>query len=229
MEEMTPELNPQENPSQEQPVPQRRRRTASPKFTLKVPALLTELGRDVRWYYDVRLWLPVILVLLILSMCAGSKLNSAPQEETQPQLQETEQATEPEQTEPPTAAAPIDPEAEALAILADSVGAGRSDNVKTIIMWVAINRSEDYANGHGLSLLEEIARPDQWQGYNPEAAYTQRTYEIALEVLETRDTGALRPLDGDMLWLVLNDDGSVTVRNMYTAKADQKWREKTVK
>ena len=42
-------------------------------------------------------------------------------------------------------------------------------------------------------------------------------------------TGGLRPLDSDMLWLVLNDDGSVTVRNQFNQKTGQKWREKTIK
>ncbi len=109
------------------------------------------------------------------------------------------------------------------------MGSGRSDNVKTIIMWVAINRSEDRSNGYGQSLLDEIARPNQWQGYDENAAYSEHTYEIALSVLETQATGGLRPLDTDMLWLVLNDDGSVTLRNQFTATGNQKWREKTVK
>ena len=55
------------------------------------------------------------------------------------------------------------------------------------------------------------------------------TYELALSVLAIRDNGGLRPVDSDMLWLVLNDDGSVTLRNQFTATANQKWREKTVK
>lgn len=125
--------------------------------------------------------------------------------------------------------APVSPEAAALARLADTVGEGRSNNVKTVIMWVAINRSEDRANGYGLSLLEEIARPNQWQGYDETAPYTEQTYAIAQQVLETQANGSLRPLDSDMLWFILNDDGSITLRNLFTANANQKWREKTVK
>ena len=140
----------------------------------------------------------------------------------------TTEPTEPETTEPPTEE-PIDPKAEALARLADTVGAGRSDNVKTVIMWVAINREEDRANGYGKTLLEEIARPSQWQGYDENAAYTDRTYEIAKQVLEIQATGALRPVDSDMLWFVLNDNGSITLRNLYAETATQKWRTKTVK
>ena len=121
------------------------------------------------------------------------------------------------------------PEAAALARLADSVGAGRSDNVKTIIMWVAVNRSEDRANGYGQSLLTEIDRPNQWQGYDSTTIYTDETYAIAKQVLETQAKGGLRPLDTDMLWFILNDDGSITVRNQFTATANQKWQEKTVK
>ena len=139
--------------------------------------------------------------------------------------------TVPEVTEEavqPTVEAVI-PEAAALARLADTVGAGRSDNVKTVIMWVAINRSEDRANGYGQSLQDEIARPNQWQGYDENAGYTDNTYAIAKQVLEIQANGSLRPVDSDMLWFVLNNDGSITLRNQFTATANQKWREKTVK
>lgn len=256
MEQTTPEeltQQPlQEEPElliQERPLPNPRRRERKPQkkaalpdlSRLKLPAFLKEIGRDVKWYYDVRLWVPVILVLLILSMCSGSSMgkNSADREYTaalealtsefQQEKEALTQALAEAQTPPEIPAAPIDPEAEALAILADSVGGGRSDNVKRAIMWVAINRSEDTRNGYGKSLLEEIARPDQWMWYDPEIKYSQTTYDIALEVLKIRDTGALRPLDSDMLWFVHNDNGSITVRNMFTATGNQKWVEKVVK
>ena len=145
-----------------------------------------------------------------------------PEETTAVETQPQEEVTEP-------TAPPVNAEAAALARLADSVGSGRSDNVKTVIMWVAINRSEDRSNGYGQSLLDEIARPNQWQGYDEHFPYTEHTYEIALDVLDTQATGGLRPLDNDMLWLVLNDDGSVTLRNQFTSTGNQKWREKTVK
>lgn len=204
-----------------EPVRRRRRK----KQTFPIPAFLTRLGEDVRWYYDVRLWSPLILVLLILALLPGKK-ETQEIVETTPDISAVE--TQPEEDTTPTEE-PIIPEAEALARLADSVGAGRSDNVKTIIMWVAINRSEDRANGYGQSLLDEIARPNQWQGYDENAAYTQGTYEMAKSVLEIQARGGLRPLDSDMLWFVLNDDGSITLRNQFTATANQKWREKTVK
>ncbi len=219
-------------PDQIPEAPDKETRQQSSKFTFTLPDFLTQIGKDVSWYYDVRLWLPLILVLLILAACAGSTLSAAPSQDMDIIAMETEEApgtaTEPLETYIP-APLPFNPDAEALAILADSVGSGRSENVKTIIMWVAINRSEDRANGHGLSLLEEIARPNQWQNYDPETSYTERTYEIALDVLAIRDTGRLRPLDGDMLWMVLNDDGSVTIRNQFTDNGSRLWREKTVR
>ena len=52
---------------------------------------------------------------------------------------------------------------------------------------------------------------------------------MALEVLNVQARGGLRPLDSDMLWLVLNDDGSVTLRNRFSVTGNQQWREKTVK
>lgn len=209
--------------------PRRRKPRKKSHISIPVPAFLTNfvsnLGSDVRWYFDIRLWSPLILLLLILAMCTG-RGQKQPEviipQETVAEALPPEVATEP--SEPV-----LNTEAVALAKLADSVGSGRSDNVKTIIMWVAINRSEDRSNGYGQSLLDEIARPNQWQGYDENTAYTEHTYEIALDVLETQANGGLRPLDTDMLWLVLNDDGSVTLRNQFTSTGNQKWREKTVK
>ena len=208
---------------------QRRQRKVSPVsvFLGKIVAYFSSIGKDVKWYYDIRLWSPLILLLLILALLPGKGKSELPVETT-PETQAVVMETEPEVTEPPTVM-PLNPRAEALARLADTVGAGRSDNVKTVIMWVAINREEDRANGYGKDLLEEIARPNQWQGYDENASYTDHTYEIALEVLEIQETGALRPVDPDMLWFVLNDNGSITLRNLYAETATQKWRTKTVK
>ena len=214
------QAEPQAEPRTE---PIRRRRKK--KKTIPLPAFLTRIGEDVRWYYDIRLWSPLLVVLFLLVLIPSCGRTEKP-EETVPEISVVE-STPAETTEPTQE--PIDPEAEALARLADTVGAGRSDNVKTIIMWVAINRSEDRANGYGLSLLEEIARPNQWQGYDENGAYSNGVYQIAKEVLDIQARGGLRPLDSDMLWFVLNDDGSITLRNQFTATANQKWREKTVK
>ena len=202
------------------------RRKPQKKSTLPIPYFITHLGEDVRWYYDIRLWSPLILLLLILVALPGKQKEKTPVE-TIPVVTAMESLPQ-EETTAPTEEAVI-PEAEALARLADTVGLGRSDNVKTVIMWVAINRSEDRANGYGLSLLEEIARPNQWQGYDENAPYTEGTYAMAKQVLEIQASGSLRPLDSDMLWFILNDDGSITLRNQFTATANQKWREKTVK
>lgn len=210
---------------QTEPTPEPRRRNRRKKQSIPIPAFLLHLGEDVRWYYDIRLWSPLLLVLFILALLPGKKEEQKPVE-TIPVVTVV-------QTLPVEETTPIEeeviPEAEALARLADCVGAGRSDNVKTVIMWVAINRSEDRANGYGQSLLDEIARPNQWQDYDPTALYNEGTYEMAKQVLETQATGGLRPVDSDMLWFVLNNDGSITLRNQFTATTNQKWREKTVK
>ena len=208
---------------------QRRPRKASSAAAFFAPiiAYFASIGKDVKWYFDIRLWSPLILLLLILALLPGRSKSETPAETT-PETEAAVMETEPEVTEPPTVE-PLDPRAEALARLADTVGAGRSDNVKTVIMWVAINREEDRANGYGKDLLEEIARPSQWQGYDETASYTDHTYDIAKQVLEIQASGALRPVDSDMLWFVLNDDGSITLRNLYAETATQKWRTKTVK
>lgn len=208
---------------------QRRPRKASSAAAFFAPiiAYFASIGKDVKWYFDIRLWSPLILLLLILALLPGKGRSETPAETT-PETEAAVMETEPEVTEPPTVE-PLDPRAEALARLADTVGAGRSDNVKTVIMWVAINREEDRANGYGKDLLEEIARPSQWQGYDENASYTDHTYDIAKQVLEIQASGALRPVDSDMLWFVLNDDGSITLRNLYAETATQKWRTKTVK
>ena len=215
----------QNEESRTEPKMEYRRRKRRKRVSIPIPAFLTRLGEDVRWYYDIRLWSPLILVLLILALLPGKKAEE-PTVETTPVILEEE--TQPQEETEPTQP-PVNQDAAALARLADSVGAGRSDNVKTIIMWVAINRSEDRANGYGQSLQDEIARPNQWQGYDENIPYTDGTYAMALQVLDTQLRGGLRPLDPDMLWFVLNDDGSITLRNQFAATGNQKWREKTVK
>lgn len=208
----------------------RKRRNVSRKSRINIPVpaflanYIAHLGEDVKWYFDIRLYAPLILVLLILALLSGKPK----QEVTEPVTETIPVATQQVEEETEPAAEPIDPDAEALAVLADSVGAGRSKNAREIIMWVAINRMEDRANGYGLSLQEEIERPTQWQGYDPNVSYSEESYTIAQKVLQTVANGDLRPLDPDMLWLVLNDNGSVTVRNRFTASANQKWIEKTV-
>lgn len=178
----------------------------------------SEQTRRINWYLDVRLWFPVfaILVAAVIVFYQG-KIEKLTKET---ELYFVEKAAEEAvvetiaETEPPTEAQQ-DSEAVALARLADSVARGRSDEVKRIVMWVAINRSEDRSHGYGLSLLEEIARPKQWQEYSPDANYLESTLRLAEEVLEVRDSGGARPIYGDMLWFVLNNDGSITVRNQF--------------
>lgn len=219
-----PEAEPVMEPEAE-PKVESRRRPRQKKTALPIPSFLTHLGEDVRWYYDIRLWSPLILLLLILALLPGKRTEKTPVE-TIPEVAAVETLPVAETT--PTEEVVI-PEAAALATLADSVGAGRSDNVKTVIMWVAVNRSEDRANGYGQSLLTEISRPNQWQGYDENTVYSEETYAIAKQVLQIQASGSLRPVDSDMLWFILNDNGSITVRNQFTATADQKWHEKTVK
>lgn len=217
----------EQTPNEEFKMEPRRRKARKENPVARVLVrVLDYFKENSRWYFDIRLWSPLLVLVLLLAMCTGRSAKRAeqtnPEETVAVETQPQEEVTEP-------TAPPVNAEAAALARLADSVGSGRSDNVKTIIMWVAINRSEDRSNGYGQSLLDEIARPNQWQGYDENAAYSEHTYEIALSVLETQATGGLRPLDTDMLWLVLNDDGSVTLRNQFTSTGNQKWREKTVK
>lgn len=204
-----------------------RRKKRKKKKAIPIPAFLTHLGDDIRWYYDIRLWSPLILLLFILALVLPEKKESKKLEEPIPVVTIVQTLPVEEVTTPTEA--PVNPEAAALARLADSVGAGRSDNVKTVIMWVAVNRSEDLYNGYGQTLLVEIARPNQWQGYDERTEYSEETYEMAQQILSTQAKGGLRPLDKDMLWFVLNDNGSITVRNQFTATANRKWVEKTIK
>ena len=128
-----------------------RKASAAAAFFAPIIAYFAGIGKDVKWYFDIRLWSPLILLLLILALLPGRSKSETPAETT-PETEAAVMETEPEVTEPPTVE-PLDPRAEALARLADTVGAGRSDNVKTVIMWVAINREEDRANGYGKDLL----------------------------------------------------------------------------
>ena len=113
----------------EQPQGAPRRRRPRKKQTLRLPAFLTQLGKDVRWYYDIRLWSPLILLLLILALLPGKVKTEEPVETMPITVEETQPTEDTAPTE-----APVNEDAAALARLADSVGAGRSDNVKTVIM-----------------------------------------------------------------------------------------------
>lgn len=182
---------------------------------IKKPAFFKRNG----WYWDVRIWFPVFLILIYLITIQYNTKISELRRENERMIAEMSVVEEPEVAEEvpaPTEKLP-DTEPVALARLADSVAFGRSDEVKRIVMWVAINRSEDHSHGYGLSLLEEIARPKQWQQYNNDANYLESTLKLAEDVIEIRDTGGARPICGDMLWFVLNNDGSITVRNQFNS------------
>lgn len=172
--------------------------------------------RRVRWYQDVRLWLLLIVVIFIISISLMMAKPSGERDSDRLFFAETTadiifETTPETEGEVPS----VNEEAIALARLADSVAKGRNDDVKRIVMWVAINRSEDRSHGYGRSLLEEISRPKQWQEYSENASYLEATVELAEEVLATWRAGGPRPLYGDMLWFVLNGDGSITVRNQF--------------
>ena len=55
----------QNEESRTEPKMESRRRKRRKRVSIPIPAFLTRLGEDVRWYYDIRLWSPLILVLLI--------------------------------------------------------------------------------------------------------------------------------------------------------------------
>lgn len=175
--------------------------------------------RDVKWFWDIRKWIPILLVVFIFSIKSVNAKNNVPIiEEATPEIVAVveEVPTEPtiEETTEPTV--PIeDLEVIALARLADTCARRYSDDVKRIVMWVAINRSEDKANGYGGSLLEEINRPKQWQEYDPEASYTASTLQIAKEVYKVWKDNGPRPMYNDMIFFAFNADGTITVRNKF--------------
>lgn len=182
---------------------------------IKKPAFFKRNG----WYWDVRIWFPVFIILIyLITIQYNTKISELRLENDRMivEMSAVEEQEIVEETPAPTEKLP-DTEPVALARLADSVAFGRSDEVKRIVMWVAINRSEDHSHGYGLSLLEEIARPKQWQQYNGDANYLESTLKLAEDVIEIRDTGGARPIYGDMLWFVLNNDGSITVRNQFNS------------
>lgn len=195
----------------------KRRTTTKKKQHFDLKSLYNKINKnDVKWYWDLKKWAPVLIIIPIILYLIGynnGKTNQIEYYESLPAetvLVEVIKEVPVEVTE----AAP-DEEAVALAILADSTGANKSDNVKRILMWVAINRAEDRSNGYGGTLIEEINRPKQWQSYNPEGMYLESTYDIALEVVTTWRNNGPRPIYNDMLWSVFNSDGSITVRNKF--------------
>lgn len=197
-----------------------RRRPKKKKWYQKlgVNELYSKINKnDVKWYWDLKKWLPAFIIILIVIYAIGYNKGEAEQIAYYESLPaetvyiEVTRETEPQETTEPA----LDDEAVALAILADTSAAGKSDTVKRILMWVAINRVEDRSNGYGGTLIEEINRPRQWQEYDPEGMYLQSTYDIAVEVLETWRTNGPRPIYNDMLWSVYNSDGSITIRNRF--------------
>ena len=64
------EPQPEESPIQPR---QRRPRKRSPlaAFFAPIVAYYAGIGKDVKWYFDIRLWSPLILVLLILALLTG--------------------------------------------------------------------------------------------------------------------------------------------------------------
>ena len=171
------------------------------------------LSRKVSWYWDIRIYLPFLLIIGMLFYNHGGakEVSMTDVMEHEIAIAETYGFEDTEPVEPSYDERNII----ALARLADSVGGHRSDEVKKIIMWVAINRTEDNRNGYGKSLIEEIARPNQWQGYKEDAYYLDSTYLLACQVYDAWKSGYSRPIYPDMLWFVLNNDGSITVRNQF--------------
>lgn len=170
--------------------------------------------RRVHWHQNVWLWLPLVIVISIMLIgFVTARVDKKPDAEKIFFMEPTSFIETISETEAETSS--LDEEAVALARLADSVAKGRSDEVKRIIMWVAINRSEDRCNGYGRSLLEEISRPKQWQQYNENSSYLESTLALAEDVLDTWRSMGPRPIYSDMLWFILNGDGSITVRNQF--------------
>lgn len=166
-------------------------------------------GNRTKWYWDVRVWLPVILVLFVASMARKEKVVEYVEVEVPVYVSQMAEDAEGSYTNTD------EEKIIAMARFADSVARGRPAEVKRIIMWVLINRSEDRSNGYGGTLMEELARPKQWQEYDPEAVYLESTYQLAREVYQTWQSGGARPIYPDMLWFILNGDGSITVRNQF--------------
>lgn len=168
----------------------------------------------VNWYWDIRKWFPVILIaFIIVAKVCSPKAEPIPEFEPVniPAEVYIEETVTEETTEPTIAQDEI--EIIELARLADTCARRYGDEVKRTVMWVVINRVEDHSKGYGKSLLEEIARPKQWQEYDPEGSYTQTTLDIAREVYTTWKTDGPRPMYNDMIFFAFNNDGSVTVRN----------------
>lgn len=165
----------------------------------------------------IKLGAPVLAASIILVACNGFATKSEITELDLPSFETTLADEYGLQNEPTTFEFIEDSSITMLARLADSVARGRSDEVKKIVMWVAINRVEDRSHGYGGSLKEEINRPKQWQQFDPTATYLESTYRLADEVYKTWQNGGPRPIYNDMLWFVLNGDGSITVRNQFKA------------
>ena len=89
---------PEESPIQ----PRKRRQHARSRlaaFFAPIAAYYASIGKDVKWYFDIRLWSPLIVVLLILALLVG-KGPDKPVVETTPETEAQVMETEPETTAP---------------------------------------------------------------------------------------------------------------------------------
>lgn len=97
-----------------------------------------------------------------------------------------------------------------------------SEDAKTAVIEVILNRAECSFGEFGDTVSEVCEKPQQWQGYSSDGKYLKEDYELALEVLH--GTNSVRTIPEGCYYLVVKQ-GAVSARTEW----DDSGNEWTVK
>ena len=104
----------------------------------------------------------------------------------------------------------VNTEAEAIARVLYGVSAyNLSDNAKTAIIEVIINRAECTYGEFGDTIEDVCNKPNQWQGYVKDGCYLACDYDLANEYLGSNNSARVAP---EGCFYLVCGDGYVTVR-----------------
>lgn len=92
-----------------------------------------------------------------------------------------------------------------LATIADSVAPDANDYCKRAVMECIINRTK--SSGFPDSIESVCSQKNQWQGYSFESTYTEETYKIAREFVDSLDEFRISPIDSNMVYLRVGNTG----------------------
>lgn len=115
----------------------------------------------------------------------------------------------PEETPQPTGRE----DAEELARVVYGTALYCSADAQRAVMWCVINRVE--SGIYPASVVEVCRQPSQWIGYSGDNPVVERLYDMAVEVLESWESGGHRPIPEGCLWFDLDGTGGIVLRTKF--------------